>query len=244
MREATHDATAATRGSAAHATPTRGEPDARDATEETPAPLQQDWTWRGKSWGRVCRHVLDYIAIDGLSSGRLLSGHIAELPGHRSDHRLVGQALSLATPSWNASERRTRGRPVPLRWSLPGNKTDDSRNARGGHGPLDVVPRDDRHHGHSAGRDPPRQRTPTTSPARATQRAGATPTRRRTNGGHGRRPKKNTTGAAGIQGRSSRRRPSSSCRTSEAEAGERPTWRRSCAICRTSSTPRTTRSTR
>lgn len=53
--------------------------------------------------------MLDYIAIDRRSSGRLLAGHIAELPGHRSDHRLAGQTL------------------VPLRWSLPEAKANDFR---------------------------------------------------------------------------------------------------------------------
>lgn len=63
--------------------------------------------------------------VDRRSRARIATGWTANLPGARSDHRLIVQTLHMQDVNWNEDELRRRGRQKLVRWKLPDDKIND-----------------------------------------------------------------------------------------------------------------------
>lgn len=66
------------------------------------------WTWKGRLFGKVVRRCIAYFMVDTRSQARISTGWTANIPGVRSDHKMMGQTfrcrISCGTPTNYADE--------------------------------------------------------------------------------------------------------------------------------------------
>lgn len=101
--------------------PTTDHDDDNDAHEtqcDDEDPTRRRWTWKGHLFGTVVRRCIDYAMIGTRSQSRLTTGWTANIPGVRSDHKMIGQTIQIQDIVWSADQLRRRGRLKPIRWKL------------------------------------------------------------------------------------------------------------------------------